>query len=66
MLIVLAFAGDSTMTIFMSFQWLMGKDIEYALKKASATGANVAESMAIGDLKKVDKYIESLNIKEVK
>jgi hypothetical protein len=25
-LIVLAFAGDSTMTIFMSFQWLMGKD----------------------------------------
>src|SRR5258707_15317149 len=26
LLIVLAFAGDSTMTIFMSFQWLTGKD----------------------------------------
>src|SRR3954447_21905552 len=25
LLIVLAFAGDSTMTIFMSFQWLTGK-----------------------------------------
>ena len=60
-----ACSGDSCLAAFLS-EWLMGKDIEYALKKASATGANVAESMAIGDLKKVDKYIESLNIKEVK
>ena len=60
-----ACSGDSCLAALLS-EWLMGKDIEYALKKASATGANVAESMAIGDLKKVDKYIESLNIKEVK
>ena len=59
-----ACSGDSCLAAFLS-EWLSGKDIEHALKKASATGANVAESMGIGDLKKVQKYIESLNIKEV-
>lgn len=60
-----ACSGDSCLAAFLS-EWLMGNDIEYALKKASATGANVAESMGIGDLKNVEKYIRNLNIKEVK
>ena len=59
-----ACSGDSCLAAFLS-EWLSGNDIENALKKASATGANVAESMGIGDLKKVQKYMESLNIKEV-
>jgi hypothetical protein len=35
-LIVLAFAGDSTMTIFMSFQWLTGKIKAGSARFASA------------------------------
>src|SRR5258707_10291629 len=36
LLIVLAFAGDSTMTIFMSFQWLTGKITAGSARFASA------------------------------
>lgn len=59
-----ACAGDSALAAFLS-EWLKGNDIEYALKKASATGANVAESSGLGKLNKVNDYIEILEVREV-
>lgn len=59
-----ACAGDSALAAFLS-EWLKGNDIEYALKKASATGANVAESSGLGKLNKVNEYIEILEVREV-
>ena len=41
------------------------ENIEKALKRASATGANVAESNAIGDLKKVEEYMNEIKIRRV-
>ncbi|WP_343347161.1 1-phosphofructokinase family hexose kinase [Terrisporobacter petrolearius] len=63
-----ACAGDSALAGFLSI-WLDDinneKNIEQALKRASATGANVAESNAIGDLKKVEKYMNEIKIRRV-
>ncbi|HAE62021.1 MAG TPA: 1-phosphofructokinase [Eubacteriaceae bacterium] len=59
-----ACAGDSALGAFLS-EWLFSKEIETALKKSSATGANVAESEGLGLLDKVDEYIKELNIREV-
>lgn len=59
-----ACAGDSALAAFLS-EWLKGNDIEYALKKASATGANVAESSGLGKLNKVNDYIKILEVREV-
>ena len=59
-----ACAGDSCLAAFMS-SFLKGENIEIALKKASATGANVAENEGIGDLEKVFEYINQVNIKKI-
>ena len=59
-----ACAGDSALAAFLS-EWLKGNEIVYALKKASATGANVAESSGLGKLNKVDEYINMLKVREV-
>lgn len=59
-----ACAGDSALGAFLS-EWLFGGEIELALKKASATGANVAEEEGLGLLNKVNQYIKELNIREV-
>lgn len=63
-----ACAGDSALAGFLSI-WLDDidneKNIEQALKRASATGANVAESNAIGDLKKVEEYMNEIKIRRV-
>lgn len=60
-----ACAGDSALAAFMSV-WLEQPDqIEYALKKAAATGANVAESNAIGNLKKVEQYQKNIYVKKI-
>ncbi len=59
-----ACAGDSSLAAFLS-EWIFEGDIEKALKKASATGANVAESSALGDLKKVSTYMKIIDVKEV-
>ena len=40
-------------------------DLEKNLKRASATGANVAESMGIGKLSKVKDYTQKIQVKEV-
>ncbi|SFL33138.1 1-phosphofructokinase [Halanaerobium salsuginis] len=61
-----ACAGDSALAAFLS-EWIYQPDnLELALKQASATGANVAESAGRGELKKVEEYLEVLQIKEVK
>lgn len=59
-----ACAGDSCLGAFLS-EWLSGSDIQCALKKASATGANVAESEGIGLLDKVESYIKDINVKTI-
>lgn len=61
-----ACAGDSALAAFMSV-WLECPDkIEEALRRSAATGANVAESSAIGDLKKVETYIKNITVKKVR
>lgn len=61
-----ACAGDSALAAFMSI-WLSEPErLEDALKLSAATGANVAESNAIGDLKKVDEYIQNITVRKVK
>ncbi len=59
-----ACAGDSALAAFLS-EWLYEANIEKALKKASATGANVAESSALGTFGKVSEYIKKIHVKEV-
>jgi 1-phosphofructokinase len=59
-----ACAGDSALGAFLS-EWLFGHSLENALKKASATGANVAEVEGIGSLDKVNEYMKQLKVREV-
>lgn len=59
-----ACAGDSCLAAFLS-EWINGGDIICALKKASATGANVAETEGLGLLENVDKYIDKVNVRKV-
>jgi 6-phosphofructokinase 2 len=59
-----ACAGDSALAAFLS-EWLFNQNIDMALRKSSATGANVAESWGIGELKNIYKYLDLLNVKEV-
>lgn len=48
-------------------EWLEHPDrVEEALKKSAATGANVAESDAIGDLKKVETYRKNIQVRKVR
>lgn len=56
--------GDACLATFLSF-WTKDGDVETALKKASAAGANVAESAGLGDLKMVDEYSKHIEVKEV-
>lgn len=61
-----ACAGDSALAAFLSI-WLKDKaKIEEALKNSAATGANVAESNAIGTLEKVDEYRNNIQVRKVK
>ncbi|MDO4168596.1 MAG: 1-phosphofructokinase [Lachnospiraceae bacterium] len=61
-----ACAGDSALAAFLSI-WLDNpKNIEDAMKNAAATGANVAESNAIGTLEKVDEYRNNIQVRKVK
>lgn len=61
-----ACAGDASLAAFLS-QWLPEKNnIEIAMKQASATGANVAESDGLGLLDKIDMYMQKLSITQIK
>ncbi len=59
-----ACAGDAALAAFLSI-WLEGGDTVLALKKSAATGANVAESNALGDLAKVEIYQENIQVRKV-
>ena len=60
-----ACAGDSCLAAFLS-EWLAGNGLEAAMKKGSATGADVAGSNGIGDLKRVSEYMRSLTGRKVR
>lgn len=61
-----ACAGDSALAAFLSV-WLENrKNVEEAMKLSAATGANVAESNAIGTLEKVDEYKNNIQVRKVK
>ncbi|WP_196593637.1 1-phosphofructokinase [Pectinatus sottacetonis] len=59
-----ACAGDSALAAFLS-GFLYGGTIESSLKKSAATGANVAESNALGNMKKVEEYMNNINIRKL-
>lgn len=64
-LISSACAGDSCLAAFLS-EWLNGGELETAMKKGSATGADVAGSNGIGDLSRVSTYMQSLTVRKVR
>lgn len=60
-----ACAGDSALGSFLSI-WLKDENnLENALKRASAVGANVAESNGIGDLAKVVEYEKLITVRKL-
>lgn len=60
-----ACAGDACLATFLSI-WTKDKsNVEEALKKSAAAGANVAESAGLGDLKMVDEYAKHIEVKEI-
>ncbi|MDF2564588.1 MAG: tagK [Massilibacillus sp.] len=59
-----ACAGDAALGAFLS-EWLLNDNVEAALKKSAATGANVAESNALGNLKNVNAYMEHIIVRKV-
>lgn len=59
-----ACAGDSCLGSFIA-GLVSNLDLKENLKRASATGANVAESMGIGSLNKVKDYTQQIQVKEV-
>lgn len=54
-----ACAGDACLASFLS-EWKV--DVEQALKKASAIGANVAESYGLGDFSKYAEYLNEIQV----
>ncbi len=56
--------GDACLATFLSF-WTKDGDVETALKKASAAGANVAESAGLGELDMVDEYSRHISVREI-
>lgn len=61
-----ACAGDAALAAFLS-KWLPEQqNIENALKKASATGANVAESDGLGLLNKISTYEDEVKVMQIK
>ena len=59
-----ACAGDSALAAFISV-WGNNQEIERALIRSAATGANVAESDALGDLQNVSKYEKEISPKKL-
>ncbi len=57
-----ACAGDAALGAFLS-KWLENRNtVEDALKLSAATGANVAESDALGDFANIEKYKKNIQI----
>lgn len=60
-----ACAGDAALAAFLSI-WLQDETaIELALKRSAATGANVAESAALGLFDKVEEYENNIQVRKV-
>lgn len=60
-----ACAGDAALASFLSLWLDHPENVEDALKRSAATGANVAESNALGDFAKVDTYFHNIKIRKV-
>lgn len=61
-----ACAGDASLAAFLSVWLPTQQNIDLAMKKASATGANVAESDGLGLLNHIDEYMQQLSITQIK
>ncbi len=61
-----ACAGDTALASFLSIWLDNSTNIELALKRAAAAGANVAESDGIGDLVKVDEYMNYIKVRKIR
>lgn len=60
-----ACAGDASLAGFLSL-WLKDpSDIEMALKRSAAVGANVAESSGLGLMDKVEEYTKEIMVRKV-
>lgn len=60
-----ACAGDASLSGFLSL-WLKDpSDIEMALKRSAAVGANVAESSGLGLMDKVEEYTKEIMVRKV-
>lgn len=58
-------AGDACLATFLSIWQKDEKDIENALKNASAVGADVASSYGIGELARYKEYAKQIEIREI-
>ena len=61
-----ACSGDAALAGFMSIWLTDNTKVEEALKRSAAIGANVAESNALGDFKKVENYKNKIHVRMVK
>ncbi len=58
-------AGDCTLAAFLH-KWYRDRDnVEEAMKLALATGANVAESVGLGDFGRVDEYSKRITVRKL-
>lgn len=60
-----ACAGDACLAAFMSVFLQVKNNVELALKRACATGADVAGSKGVGKLNRVEKYMPQVEIKKL-
>lgn len=58
-------AGDCTLAAFLN-KWYDDRDnVEEALRYAMATGANVAESVGLGDFGHVEEYVKHVDVRKL-
>lgn len=60
-----ACAGDASLAGFLSIWLKDSSDIEMALKRSAAVGANVAESSGLGLMDKVEEYTREIKVRKV-
>ncbi len=60
-----ACAGDASLAGFLSIWLERPYEIEMALKRSAAVGANVAESNGLGLMDKVDEYAKEITVRKV-
>ena len=60
-----ACAGDASLAGFLSIWLEQPKQVEEALKRSAAVGANVAESDGLGRMDKVEEYEKEIKVRKV-